>query len=86
VKRHGVIRKFGAAWILRGCSDQPITERINRSLLEFAANLPFFRQRRALMVRGSREIRADIRLYGVKLLTMIKNVLIAAISFPALNQ
>ena len=86
MKRHGLIQI---------CLPQPIADRAilasqsrnwlmkrSRDRRKFA----FFLTRSCLNRPSPREFRVLVRPYATKLLTMIKNVLIAAISFASLSQ
>jgi hypothetical protein len=59
---------------------------VNGTFAVFAASSPFFRRRVAPIKQSEREFRGLVRPYGFALLTMIKIVLIAAISFEPLSQ
>jgi len=65
---------------------EPITELVNGTFGVLAASSPCFRQGAASFPRPRREFRGLVRRYGALLLTMIKKVLIAAISFASLCQ
>jgi hypothetical protein len=59
---------------------------VNGTFSELAAVLPDFSRQSAWICDSVPEICVSLRTYGTELLTMIKNVLIAAISFVSLNQ
>jgi hypothetical protein len=65
---------------------QPITGMVNGTFCLSAASLPCFLQKVASIPEPKRKIRGLVRPYRVALLTMIKIVLIAAISFAPPSQ
>jgi hypothetical protein len=65
---------------------QPITEVVNGTFGVPAASSPRFWRGFAPIGRRTREFAELVRAYGVVLLTMIKIVLIAAISFASPSQ
>jgi hypothetical protein len=65
---------------------QPITELVNETFCAFAASLPLFRRKAAAIPHSKPEFLTPRGPYGAALLTMIKIVLIAAISFAPLSQ
>jgi hypothetical protein len=83
MKRHGGFPKLAP---LAAKFGQPITEMVNETFGPFAASSPFFRRRVASIKQSEREFPGPVRPYGFALLTMIKIVLIAAISFEPLSQ
>jgi hypothetical protein len=90
MKRHGGFPKLAplaAKFAVRQRRfGQPIMEMVNETFGPFAASSPFFRRRVAPIKQSEREFRGPVRPYGFALLTMIKIVLIAAISFEPLSQ
>jgi hypothetical protein len=86
VKRHGPGPDRPAALIPGEASAHPITMAVNGTFSELAAILLDFSRQSAWICDSVPEICVSLRTYGTELLTMIKNVLIAAISFVSLNQ
>jgi hypothetical protein len=87
VKRHGPDPDRPNTVILRkGIFRQPTTPTVNGTFSELAVVLPDFSRQSAWICDSLSEICVSLRTYGTELLTMIKNVLIAAISFASLNQ
>jgi hypothetical protein len=87
VKRHGSGPDRPNTVILRkGIFRQPTTATVNGTFSELAVILPDFSRQSAWICDSVPEICASLRTYETELLTMIKNVLIAAISFVSLNQ
>jgi hypothetical protein len=64
----------------------PIMEKVNGTFGVPAAKSPCFRQRVGSINQHAQEVRGLVRPYGTALLTMIKIVLIAAISFAPPSQ
>ena len=76
-----------AALILAlGLAAQPITTEVNGTFSDLSPVSTYFRHQSALIGDRVPETCVSLGLYGTKLLTMIKNVLIAAISFVSLTQ
>ena len=70
----------------KGIFRQPTTATVNGTFSELAAISPDFSRQSAWIYDSVAEICASLGTYGTELLTMIKNVLIAAISFVSLTQ
>jgi hypothetical protein len=70
----------------QGRLGQPIMKLVNETFAGIAATSPSFCRGVAPISTLPQEFRVPVRPYATKLLTMIKKVLIATISFASLNQ
>ncbi len=86
MKRHGDNPDLPAPSIRQRSFRQPITEMVNGTFWPPAAGLPCFWQRVAAIGGPDKKFCGFVRPYRAVLLTMIKNALIAAISFASPSQ
>jgi hypothetical protein len=86
MKRHGSNLNSSARRFRQRSFRQPIMEVVNETFCVPAASSPLFWRKIAAIGPGLLEFSGLRRPYSAALLTMIKIVLIAAISFASLSQ